>query len=116
MYILNIVLINPHAHSSLIIRILSYIIGKTSPKLALFANDIQLFTFFPINSHNTINSELIECANCIILWLFSNKLLINSPNTTLLNIGEINQIRTVPEYVYSRYLRNHKSYKNLFNE
>ena len=29
----------------------------------IFANDIHLFTFFPINSHNTINSELIECAN-----------------------------------------------------
>ena len=27
-----------------------------------FADDIQLFTFFPINYNNTINSELIECA------------------------------------------------------
>ena len=25
----------------------------------IFADDIQLFTFFPINSHNTINYELI---------------------------------------------------------
>ena len=33
----------------------------------IFADDIQLFTFFPINSHNTINSELIECANSIRL-------------------------------------------------
>ena len=29
--------------------------------------DIQLFTFFPINSHNNINSELIECANYKIM-------------------------------------------------
>ena len=27
----------------------------------IFADDIQLFTFFPINSHNTINSELSMC-------------------------------------------------------
>ena len=53
----------------------------------IFADDIQLFTFFPINSHNTINSELIECANCIRLWLLSNKLLINSSNTNVLNIS-----------------------------
>ena len=44
----------------------------------MFADDIQLFTFFTIHSHNKINSKLIECANCIILWLLSNKLLINS--------------------------------------
>ena len=37
----------------------------------IFADDIQLFTFFPINSHNTINSELIEFANSIRLWLIS---------------------------------------------
>ena len=53
----------------------------------IFADDIQLFTFFPINSHNTINSELIECANSIILWLLSNKLLINSSKTIVLNIS-----------------------------
>ena len=53
----------------------------------IFADDIQLFTFFPINSHNTINSELIECANSIRLWLLSNKLLINSSKTTVLNIS-----------------------------
>ena len=53
----------------------------------IFADDIQLFTFFPINSHNTINSELIECVNSIILWLLSNKLLINSSKTTVLNIS-----------------------------
>ena len=52
-----------------------------------FTDDIQLFTFFPINSHNTINSELIECANSIRLWLLSNKLLINSYKTTVLNIS-----------------------------
>ena len=46
-----------------------------------------MFTFFPINSHNTITSELIECANSIRLWLLSNKLLINSFNTTVLNIS-----------------------------
>ena len=33
-----------------------------------------------------------------------------------LYIGEINRIRTVPEYEHSRYLRNHKSYKKMFNE
>ena len=33
----------------------------------IFADDIQLFTFFPINSHNSINSELIVSANCLIL-------------------------------------------------
>ena len=49
--------------------------------------DIQLFTFFPINSHNTINSELIECANSIRLWLLSNRLIINSSKTTVLNIS-----------------------------
>ena len=53
----------------------------------IFADDIQLFTFFPINYHNTINSELIECANSIRLWLLSNKLLINSSKTTVLNIS-----------------------------
>ena len=53
----------------------------------IFADDIQLFTFFPINSHNTINSELIECANYIRLWLLSNKLLINSSKTTILKIS-----------------------------
>ena len=31
-------------------------------------------------------------------------------------IGESNRIRTVPEYGHSRYLRNHKSYKKMFNE
>ena len=33
----------------------------------IFANDIQLFTFFPIHSHNTINSELIECVKGLTL-------------------------------------------------
>ena len=50
----------------------------------IFADDIQLIsTFFPIKSHNTINSELIECSNYIILYLLSNTLLINSYNTTV---------------------------------
>ena len=31
-------------------------------------------------------------------------------------LGEFNQIRKVPEYGHSRYLRNHKSYKKIFNE
>ena len=31
----------------------------------MFTDDIQLFTFLPINSPNTISSELIECENCI---------------------------------------------------
>ena len=31
-------------------------------------------------------------------------------------VGESNRIRTVPEYEHSRYLRNHKSYKKMFNE
>ena len=53
----------------------------------IFSDDIQLFTFFPINSHNTINSELIECANAIRVWLLSNKLLINSSKTTVLDIS-----------------------------
>ena len=53
----------------------------------IFADDIQLFTFFLINSHNTIKSELIECTNCIILWILSNKLLINSSNNTVLKIS-----------------------------
>ena len=53
----------------------------------IFADDIQLFNFFPINSHNTINSKLIECANSIRVWLLSNKLLINSSKTTVLNIS-----------------------------
>ena len=53
----------------------------------IFADDIQLFTFFPIHSHNTINFELIEYANCIRVWLLSNKLLINSSKTTVLNIS-----------------------------
>ena len=35
----------------------------------IIADDIQLFTFFPINFHNNINSKLIECANSIRLWL-----------------------------------------------
>ena len=43
----------------------------------IFADDIQLYTHCSINSHNTINSELIEFANCISLWLQSNILLIN---------------------------------------
>ena len=35
---------------------------KTFPNIHyhIFADDIQMFTFFSINSHNTINSELIE--------------------------------------------------------
>ena len=52
----------------------------------IFAGDIQLFTLFPINSP-TINSELNECANSIKVWLLSNKLLINSSKTTVLNIS-----------------------------
>ena len=28
-------------------------------------------------------------------------------------LGESNRIRTVPEYGHYRYLRNHKSYKNV---
>ena len=47
----------------------------------------MIFNCFPINSHNTINSELIECANCIRLWFLSNKLLTNSFKTTVLNIS-----------------------------
>ena len=31
-------------------------------------------------------------------------------------LGENNRIQTVPEYGHSRYLRNHKSYKKMFNE
>ena len=31
-------------------------------------------------------------------------------------IRESIRIRTVPEYGHSRYLRNHKSYKKMFNE
>ena len=42
------------------------------------SGDIKLFTFPPIHSHNTIKSELIECVNCIRLWLISNKLQIKS--------------------------------------
>ena len=34
----------------------------------------------------------------------------------LVYIGESNRIRTVPEYGHSRYLRNHKSYKIMFNK
>ena len=34
----------------------------------------------------------------------------------LMCIGESNRIRTVPEYEHSLYLRNHKSYKKMFNE
>ena len=30
-----------------------------------------------------------------------------------MHVGESNPIRTVTEYGYSRYLRNHKSYKKL---
>ena len=52
-----------------------------------FADDILMFTFSPINSHNTINSELIECANCIILWFLYNKLLINASKNTVFNIS-----------------------------
>ena len=53
----------------------------------IFDDNNHLFTFFPIHYHNTINSELIECANCIIIWCLSNKLLINSFKTTVLNIS-----------------------------
>ena len=62
---------------------------KTFPNIHyhIYADDIQLFTFFPINSHNTIKSELIECANSIRLWILSNKLLINYSKTTVLNIS-----------------------------
>ena len=35
---------------------------------------------------------------------------------TMINVEERNRIRTVPEYGPSRYLRNHKSYKQMFNE
>ena len=56
----------------------------------IFADDIQLFAFFPINSHNTINSELIVCVNFIRLWFLSNKLLINSYNTNVFNISTSN--------------------------
>ena len=52
----------------------------------IFADDIQLLTFFPINCNNTINSEFIECANCIRLWILSNKLLIKLSMTNVLNI------------------------------
>ena len=38
----------------------------------IFADDIQLFTFSTIHSHNTINYNLIECANCIRLLLLTN--------------------------------------------
>ena len=56
----------------------------------IFADNIQLFTFSHINSHNTIDSELIECDNCIVLWLLSNKLLNNSSKTTVFNISTSN--------------------------
>ena len=35
---------------------------------------------------------------------------------SIIMVGESNRIRTVPEYGHSRYLRNHKSYKKMFNE
>ena len=31
-------------------------------------------------------------------------------------LGESNRMRTVAEYGHSRYLRNHKPYKKMFNE
>ena len=37
--------------------------------------------------YNTINSELSEYDNCIILWLLTNKILINSSMITVLNIS-----------------------------
>ena len=47
---------------SIYIRPIADLIKKfTNIHYHIFANDIQLFTFFPIYSHNTINSELIEC-------------------------------------------------------
>ena len=52
-----------------------------------FSDYIQLFTIFLIHYHKTINSELIECANCIILWLLFNKPPINSSTTIVLNIS-----------------------------
>ena len=49
-------------------------------------NFLMIFKYLPfshIYSHNTINSKLIEYANCIMLWLLSNKLLINSSKNTV---------------------------------
>ena len=73
---------------SIFIRLIADLIKNFSNiPYHIFANDIQLFTFFPINSHNTINSELIECANSVRLWLLSNKLLINSSKTNVLKLS-----------------------------
>ena len=59
-------------------------------------DDILLFTFFPINSHNSINSKLIEYAICILLWFLCNKLLLNSTKTTVLNISTT--VTSVPNF------------------
>ena len=54
-----------------------------------------------------INKKLVKQYRKI-----SKKMLIFLTNI----IGESKRIRTVPEYGHSRYLRNYKSYKKIFNE
>ena len=74
--------------------------------------------FFAVNEISL--PKYLEFSTCLIvlslrdftipLWLRSMH------SVVVLLIGESNRIRTVPEYGHSRYLRNHKSYKKMFNE
>ena len=53
----------------------------------LYADDIQLYMFFPTNSSPGINNQLSNCSNDIKEWLIFNNLLLNTSKTTLLNLS-----------------------------
>ena len=71
-----------------------------------------------IFTNTNIDSNLItDFNNTNNFTDFINKKLdIKLSYNNILNIGESNRIRTVPEYGHSRYLRKHKSYTNICNE
>ena len=45
----------------------------------LYADDIQIYMFFPTNSSPGLNNQLSNCANDIKEWLISNNLLLIIP-------------------------------------
>ena len=67
---------------------LPYIISKY-PNIYyhLYADELQLYIFFPTNLSPGLNNQLSNFANDIKEWIISNNLLHNTSKTTLLNLS-----------------------------
>ena len=79
--------LDPSFFSIYLYPLLSIIYKYTNIYYHLYADDIQLYMFLPINSSQCLNKPLSNCANDIKEWLIYNILLINTSETTLLNLS-----------------------------